>query len=128
MSWAEWIGWTLLFALIYWGVQVMHAFLGDRLGEGGLNDVVQVAGLLIPLLAAFLIGARLRSWGWMLGPPIAIVLTMLTYPIFGYLTASPTQRQQMGSGLILATAGILIAALVALLAAVVGVWFGKSRM
>jgi hypothetical protein len=127
MQWAEWIGWTLLFALIYWGVQVVQAFVGDWLGEGGLNDVVQVAGLLIPLLAAFLIGARLRSWGWVLAPPVAIVLTMLTYPIFGFLTASPTQRQQMGTGLILAAAGILIAALVALVAAAAGVWFGSRQ-
>jgi hypothetical protein len=127
MPWTAWLGWTLLFALIYWGVQVVQAFLGDWLGAGGLNDVVQVAGLLIPLLAAFLIGARLREWGWVLGPPVAIVLTMLTYPIVGYVTASQTQRQQMGTGLILATAGILIGALVAMIAAAVGVWFGKAR-
>jgi hypothetical protein len=58
---------------------------------------------------------------------VAIVLTMLTYPIVGYLTASPAQRQQMGTGLILAAAGILIAALVAMVVAAVGVWFGKTR-
>lgn len=128
MSLAEWIGWTLLFALAYWVVQVGQGLLGERLSKGPWNDAVQAASLLIPLLAAFLIGARLRSWWWTLGPPLAIVLTMLTYPIFGYLNASPTQRRQMGTGLMLASAGILISALVALLAAAVGVWFGKTRL
>jgi hypothetical protein len=127
MSWTAWLGWTLLFALIYWGVQVVQALLGDWLGEGGLNDVVHVSGLLIPLIAAFLIGARMRSWEWVLGPPLAIVLTMLTYPVIGYLTASPAQRQQMGTGLILAAAGILISAVVVVVVAAAGVWFGRSR-
>lgn len=127
MPLAEWIGWTLLFALGNWGVHVVQSLLAERLGDGGMNGIVQVVGLLIPLAAAFLIGARLRSWGWVLGPPVAIVLTMLAYPIVGFLSASPTRRRHMGTGLILAAAGIVIAALLAMVAAAVGVWFGRSR-
>jgi hypothetical protein len=127
MTWTAWLGWTLLFVVIYWIVQVAQGVLTDQLGEGGASDAVQMAAFLIPLAAAFLIGARLREWNWVLGPPVAIALTMLTYPVIAFLGMSPAERQQFGSGLVLAAGGILLSGIVAMLAAAAGVWFGRSR-
>jgi hypothetical protein len=122
MPWTQWFGWTLLFAAIYWGVELSAALLEER-----LPGVAPWLRFLIPLLAAFLVGARLRSWWWVLGPPIAIIVIMLTYPVYSYLTSPQTSREQSGSGLILAIFLILINAGLALLAAAAGVIYAKTR-
>lgn len=127
-AWTQWLGWTLLFAVISWGVQMVQAFLGERLERGGLSDLIQIAAILVPLLAAFLIGVRLQTWWWTLGPPLAIVLLMASYPLYGYFTMPASKRQQGGVGLVLAMAGILTSAFAALLAAAAGVWFGQTRL
>lgn len=127
MSWIAWLGWTLLFALVFWLVQVAQGLLTDRWRDGGASDAVQLLGWLIPLAASFLIGARLGEWSWVLGPPVAIALTMLSYSVIAFLTMPPAERQQFGSGLLLATAGTLLSGVVAMLAAAAGVWFGRSR-
>lgn len=126
--WAQWLGWTLLFALVVWGVQVAQAFLGERQESGGLSDLLQIVVLLVPLLAAFLIGARLRTWWWALGPPLAIVLLMGIYPLHSYFTMPAATRRPAIAGLVVAMATILLSALAALLAAAAGVWLGKARV
>jgi hypothetical protein len=122
MSWTQWLGWTVVYALLYWGTEVVLALLEER-----VPAVAQWGRFLIPLLIAFLIAARLRSWWWVLGPPLAIILVMLTYPVASFLTSSQANREQSGSGLILAVFLVLINAGLALLAATAGVIYAQTR-
>jgi hypothetical protein len=61
---ARWLGWTALYALIYYG--------GVAIGETAPWG--WVASLLIPIVVAFIIGVRFRSRWWTLGPLVAVTL------------------------------------------------------
>lgn len=123
--WAQGIGWIALYAAISWGSSILFALLEKRFPAGRLNDAAQIARLLIPLAAAFLIGMRVHVWWWVAGPPLAIVLLHLTYPVIVYARTSPANRQQMGTGLVLAAATLSLSALLTAIAAAAGVWLGQ---
>ena len=68
--WARWLGWTAVFALLFAGVMLPFAYhLGGDLLPGCM---------LLTLLAAFLIGVRFPYERWILGPPVAIIATLVT--------------------------------------------------
>ena len=54
-TWVHHLGWTLVFSLVF----------------------LATAGLILPaMIAAFLIGARLRTWWWAAGPRVGAVLVL----------------------------------------------------
>jgi hypothetical protein len=122
--WVQWIGWTLLFALAVWGISIVSVLLAERRQPNDLVPWIEFVG---PLLVAFLIGLRIRSWWWVLGPPLATISIMLTYPLLDFLTKSPTSRRELGSALVLAVILTLLRAGIAMLAAGAGVLAGKLR-
>jgi hypothetical protein len=113
-SWVHCIGWTLVFSAVF----------------------VVTAGLILPpLIAAFLIGARLGTWWWVAGPLITGTLVLG----FGLLLASAASGSQSGYkgpsyapayaeyfGTLIAYGGGLIGILSSL-AALAGVGWGKRR-
>jgi len=58
--WGRWLGWTMLYAVVSYGVVTR----GDQIG------FLHLAAL---ALVAFSIGVRFRSGWWVLGPPIAFI-------------------------------------------------------
>jgi lipopolysaccharide export LptBFGC system permease protein LptF len=89
------------------------------------QDVAAGARLVIPLGLAFLIGFWLRTWWWTLSPFLVIVVTMLAFSVADYLRRSPSQRQQVAAGLIVAIAATELDAGAATLAAIVGLVVGR---
>jgi hypothetical protein len=126
-DWKQLAGWTLLYALVFWGVSTANALFEKQWRAWGLDGLAQALQVFVPLLAAFLIGVRVQTWWWVAGPPVAIVLIQLTYPLTGFLTASPESRREMGTGLILAAVGVGVQALFAGLAAGLGVLIAGVR-
>jgi hypothetical protein len=122
-----WLGWTLVYAVVIWGIDTVYALLEPRLEDANERAQEVAAGLrfLIPLGLAFLIGLRLRAWGWVLSPFLVIVVTMLAFSIVDYLRRPASERQQAAVGLILAIGATVIDAAAATLAAVAGVAIGR---
>ena len=121
-----WLGWTLVYALVVWGLSAGLTLLEPWLAKRGLSDIAATGRFVIPLVLAALIGARLRSWWWIAGPPIVIVLMTLSYATYAFLTASPSWRREAGAGYVIAVVATLAEAAIAALAAGIGVWLGKS--
>jgi lipopolysaccharide export LptBFGC system permease protein LptF len=122
-----WLGWTIGYAVVIWGIDVAYALLEPWLNNANrrAQDVAAGARFVIPLGVAFLIGLQLRTWWWVLSPFLVIIVMMLTFSVVDYLRRSPSQRQQMGAGLIVAIAATVMNAGAATLAAIVGVVVGR---
>jgi hypothetical protein len=122
-----WLGWTIVYAVVIWGIDAAYGLLEPRLRDGNRRAQEVVAGLrfVIPLGLAFLIGLQLRVWWWALSPFLTIVVTMLAFSVVYYLRKSPSERQQAGAGLILAIGATVIDAALATLAAIAGVAIGR---
>jgi hypothetical protein len=130
--WARWLGWTLVFGLLFAGVIVAIFFTVPIPNMTG--DLILVF-FALTLLAAFAIGVRFPSWWWVAGPPAAILITVLAILVFPDTDAA--QRTAMGEStqkeqfvLMLVGGGafsfILLACVYALLAAA-GVRVGQRR-
>ena len=122
-----WLGWTIGYAVVIWGIDAAYALLEPWLSDTGRRTQEVAAGVrfLIPLGLAFLIGLRLRIWWWALSPFLVIVVTMLAFSVVDYLRRSSSQRQQVAAGLIVAIAATVLDAGTATLAAIVGVVAGR---
>jgi hypothetical protein len=122
-----WLGWTIGYTVVIWGVDTAYALLEPWLSDTGHRTQEVAAGVrfVIPLGLAFLIGLRLRIWWWALSPFLAIVVTMLAFSAVDYLRRSPSQRQQVAAGLIVAIAATVLDAGAATLAAITGVAAGR---
>jgi hypothetical protein len=122
-----WLGWTIVYAVVIWGIDAAYGLLEPWLRDGNGRAQEVVAGLrfVIPLGLAFLIGLQLRVWWWALSPFLTIVVTMLAFSVVYYLRKSPSERQQAGAGLILAIGATVIDAALATLAAIAGVAIGR---
>ncbi len=118
-----WVGRTIIYAVVIWGVDAVYGLLKPSLRDANERAQEVAAGIrfVIPLGLAFLIGLRLRAWGWVLSPFLATVVTMLAFSVAYYLRKSPSERQQAGAGLILAIGATVIDAALATLAATAGV-------
>ena len=122
-----WLGWTIVYAVVIWGIDTAYALLEPRLDSANHRAQEAVAGLrfVIPLGVAFLIGLRLRTWWWVVSPFLVIVVTMLAFSIVDYLRRPSSERQQAGAALIVAIIATVIDALGATLAAIAGVAVGR---
>jgi ABC-type Mn2+/Zn2+ transport system permease subunit len=122
----SWLGWTIGYAVVIWGIGVINALLEPWLRNANhrAQDVAGGVRFLISLGLAFLIGLWLRTWWWALSPFLVIVVTMLAFSIVDYLRRPPSQRQQAATGLIVAIGATVIDAGVATLAAIAGVVVG----
>ena len=65
-----WLGWTIGYAIVIWGVDAAYALLERWLKNANRQARDVAAGLrfVIPLGAAFLIGFWLRTWWWVVSP------------------------------------------------------------
>ena len=122
-----WIGWTAGYAVAIWGLDAAYALAEPWLKQANrrVQDAVAGVRFLIPLVVAFLIGFRLRARWWVVGPLVAIMVTMLTFTVAGYLKRPPADRRQAITGLIIGIAATVIDAAAAAVAAFVGVLVGR---
>ena len=132
LPWARWLGWTLVFGLLFAGVIVALFY---RVPIPHLTGDLILVCFALTLVAAFAIGVRFPSWSWAAGPPAAILITVLAILVFPETDAASrsalgesTQKDQfvlmlVGGG---AVSLILLAVVYALLAAA-GVWWGQRR-
>lgn len=122
-----WLGWTVGYAIAIWGFDTAYALLEPWLNRANPRAQEVAAGVrfVIPLGLAFFVGFRLRAWWWALSPLLVIAVTMLAFSIVDYRRRSPSQRQQVAAGLILAIGATVIEAALATLAAVAGVAIGR---
>jgi hypothetical protein len=122
-----WLGWTIGYAVVIWGIDAAYALLEPRLNNTYryAQDVAAGVRFVIPLGLAFLIGLRLRAWWWVLCPFLVIVVAMLAFSVVDYLRRAPPERQQAAAGLTVAIGATLIDAVGATLAAIAGVVVGN---
>ena len=122
-----WLGWTIVYAVVIWGVDTAYALLEPWLRDANGRAQEVAAGLrfVIPLGLAFMIGLQLRTWGWVLSPFLVIVVTMLAFSIVDYLRRPTSERQQAAVGLILVIGATVIDAAAARVAAVARVAIGR---
>ena len=122
-----WLGWTIGYAIVIWGVDAAYALLERWLKNANRQARDVAAGLrfVTPLGAAFLIGFWLRTWWWVVSPFLVIVVTMLAFSVVDYLRRPSSQRQQAGAALVVAIIATVIDAVGATLAAIAGVAGGR---
>jgi hypothetical protein len=122
-----WLGWTIVYAVVIWGVDTAYALLEPWLNKvtRHAQDIAAAVRFLTPIGLAFLIGLRLRAWSWALSPFLVIVVTMLAFSIVDYLRRSTPERQQAAGGLILAIGATVFDAAASTLAAIAGVVIGR---
>jgi lipopolysaccharide export LptBFGC system permease protein LptF len=122
-----WLGWTIVYAVVIWGVDTAYALLERWLrdADGRAQEVAAGLRFVIPLGLAFLIGLQLRAWEWVFSPFLVIVVTMLAFSIVDYLRRPASERQQAAVGLILAIGATVIDAAASTLAAIAGVTIGR---
>jgi len=123
----EWLGWTIGYAVVIWGVNAVYALLEPWLNHANqrTQDVAAGVRFVIPLGVAFLIGLWLRVWWWALSPFLVIVVTTLAFSVVDYLRRPASERQQAAAGLILAIGATVVDAAEATLAAIAGVVLGR---
>jgi hypothetical protein len=122
-----WLGWTIVYAVVIWGISTAYGLLEPRLNDANrlAQELAAVVRFVIPLGAAFLIGFRLRAWSWAISPFLVIVVTMLAFSVVNYLRRPRFERQQVAAALILAIGATVLDAAMATLAAVAGVMIGR---
>ena len=122
-----WLGWTIVYAVVVWGIDAAYALLERWLNAADRRVQGIAAGVrfLLPLGAAFLIGLQLRTWWWALSPFLVIVVTMLAFATVDFLRRPSSECQQAGAGWILAIGATVVDAAMATLAAVAGVAIGR---
>ena len=132
LPWARWLGWTLVFGLLFAGV-IMAIFY--RVSIPNMTGDLILVYFALTLLAAFAIGVRFPSWSWAAGPPAAILITVLAILVFPETgpaqrtaTGDMTQKDQFVLMLVWGGAFILILlAFVYALLAAAGVRVGQRR-
>jgi hypothetical protein len=129
---ARWLGWTLVFGLLFAGVIVAIFY---RVPIPNMKGDFILVFFAPTLLAAFAIGVRFPSWSWAAGPPAAILIAVLAILVFPDTDAAQrtamgdmTQKDQFVLALVWGGAFslILLAFVYALLAAA-GVRVGQRR-
>ena len=120
--WARWLGWTLVFGLVFVASSVVSRTLLS----------VPVAVFILPTyVAAFLIGMRFRSWSWLAGPAaVVMVLFMAAGLTTGQLAVTVSDAQAFGASpgvslFLLALVCLVGGGFVYAVPALVGVWCGK---
>ena len=91
--WARWLGWTVVFGLLFAGVMLPFAY---HVPDSAILPVLAIFAASFGLcpIAAFWIGVRVPSQWWPAGPPAAImamVVAILVQPSLG-----PPRRTALG--------------------------------
>ena len=127
-EWARWLGWTVVFGLV-----VIASWAVGPMVRSAL-PAVAVAVLAAPCyVAAFLIGMRFRSWWWVAGPAVAVmVLIVAVGPTTGGLAVALEDAQRLGmsggmSVLIYALLFLVAGGLLFAIPSLLGVWWGKRQ-
>jgi hypothetical protein len=131
-TWARWLGWTGVFALVAGACGLAYRGLRPE-----IPPAWSLALLVPPLVAAFLIGARFRSWSWALGPPMALLLAGTPLLLIPYAVVVPHTQGLPFPDLTYAEAtfvaglflllGVWITLVLYALVAAAGVWWGRRR-
>lgn len=124
--WARWLGWTVLFGLALAGATAMFFVYGGPYPALFWGLLAGLAGL------AFLVGVRLRTQWWAIGPLVAYGLPAAAYMLYvSYQRSSlPTDRPDPQGMtwdwvVMLAIAEFVVAP--CFLAALAGAWWGRRR-
>jgi hypothetical protein len=126
-TWVRWLGWMALYGLLYGGACFVALFLG----------LWEWIPHLVGLAPTFLIGLRFRSWSWVLGPPVVIILGFVALSAFfdilqpfiyreEPLSEAQIKGAEIALGMLAFIVGIPLLLLHALVAAT-GVEVGKRR-
>ena len=132
--WARWLGWTALYALVLVGAAFFTVRLALYINPSGLNypewltTLAWVLAVLVPVVLAFGIGVRFRSWWWGLGP-LVLCGVLLAAMFIDFWIRSNNGSLQSGEevALVFAAIGLPMIAGVLSLVALAGVWWGKRR-
>ena len=89
-TWVRWLGWTVVFGLLFAGVMAPFVRFMPNMGK-----LVLVTFLVLTLVAAFAIGVRFPSPRWPAVPPVAIVATVLA--ILALPESGPAKPGPMGN-------------------------------
>jgi hypothetical protein len=126
--WARWLGWTLVFGLV-----VVASLLGNALVRSALPSVAVAVFVLPSYVAAFLIGMRFRSWWWLAGPALAVMVLFMAMSLMtGELATTMRDAQLLGgssemSVFIYALVSLVGGGLLFAIPALLGVWWGKRQ-
>ena len=122
-----WLGWTVGYALAVWGIDTTHSLAQPWLKQANrrVQEVAEGVRFLIPLVLAFLIGFRLRTWWWVLSPFVATVLPLFTFAIADYSKRPQAERRQVTTGWIFGIAATAFEGAMAAFAAFAGVVIGR---
>jgi hypothetical protein len=92
-TWVRWLGGTLVFGLLFAYVLVLIAYDYLLAGYPAIDDVLLVlfyVAFVLTFVAAFAIGVRFRSSSWVLGPPVAVLATVVTILVLPEPSPVPT--------------------------------------
>jgi hypothetical protein len=126
---ARWLGWTVLYALVVYGVSIVFAFtqtheIGFQLPFPFSGGWGSLPSFLVPAVVAFVIGVRFRTWWWGLGPLTALALPAALFIIGASNRALDPDSQ--GWAVVFSLFFVVYGALFSLIG-IAGVWWGKRR-
>lgn len=122
-TWARWLRWTLIYTLMIYGIGILVEWVSMRVGPSSSDMNVQGWSLLAPPFLALLIGIWFRSWWWLLGPPVALLLPSFVGIIILTILV-PDFPKDAGQASLL----FLYLAVVSFIPSIVGVAIGKVWM
>jgi len=128
--WVRWIGWTVVFGLVAAASMIANSVVRSAFPS------VAVAELVVPCwVAAFLIGLRIRSWWWLAGPAVVVMVMFVVVGLTSRELAAAfrdTQSLVESSGMSVFIAALLllsyalftfvVGALLFAIPALLGVW------
>ena len=88
-TWARWLGWTVTYALIIVVGSLVPpggSALSLWLRERGWYEAAPFVSTFVLAVVAAAIGARLRHYSWVLGPPVAYLVPLAVYLRLEYLS------------------------------------------
>ena len=89
--WRRWLGWTGLYAFVFWGGWVILDFVSSLAQKWGapsaIDRAVVILGVLLAgsLVLVYRIGTQYPSRWWMLTPLVVIVLLTFLIPTAGQI-------------------------------------------
>jgi hypothetical protein len=133
--WARWLGWTVVFGLVAAASVVANSAVRSAFPS------VAGAELVVPCsVAAFLIGLRIRSWWWLAGPAVVVMVLFVAAGLTSRELAAAFRDAQSvveSSGMSVFIYALLLlmyalvtfvgGALLFAIPALLGVWWGKRR-
>ena len=129
-QWARCLGWTVGYGLVLVGALVVALLINEVFYPSGLNypqwltTLAGVLAVLVPMVLAFGIGVRFRSWWWGLGPLVLFGVPAAVMAIAVWFEAVDSYD---ALGFLFMAIGLPIFGGLLSLVALTGVWWGKRR-